>query len=104
MSTSSADTADLTQLSTLQLAEYSRPSAAGRCLLAQFTDREVIVYQAYKPSLGTFAVEHNYFGGGFSFTRTSWIKPNFTWMMHRSGWASKRDQEVRALQYCRTVV
>lgn len=66
-----------------------------RCLLAQFTDREVIVYQAYKTELGTFAAEHKYFGGGFSFERTSWIKPNFTWMMHRCGWASKQDQEVR---------
>jgi hypothetical protein len=23
----------------------------------------------------------------------SWIKPNFLWMMYRSGWASKPDQE-----------
>ena len=23
----------------------------------------------------------------------SWIKPNFLWMMYRSGWASKKDQE-----------
>eukprot|EP00903_Cladosiphon_okamuranus_P011573 g10888.t1 len=81
-------------LTTLRLAEYSPPTAAGRCLLAQFTDREVIVYQAYNPQLGSFATEHNYFGGGFSFARTSWIKPNFTWMMHRCGWASKQNQEV----------
>ena len=71
----------------------------GRCLLAQVTDREVIVYQAYKPELGTFATEHSYFGGGFSFQRTSWIKPNFTWMMHRCGWATKQDQEVRGAEY-----
>jgi hypothetical protein len=24
----------------------------------------------------------------------SWIKPNFLWMMYRSGWASKEGQEV----------
>lgn len=85
---------DITSLTTLQLAEYSRARALGRCLLAQFTDREVVVYQAYKPELGNFAAEHNYFGNGFSFDRTSWIKPNFTWMMHRCGWATKPNQEV----------
>lgn len=63
--------------------------------MAQYTDREVIVYQAYKPAIGVFAAEHNYFGEGFSFTRMSWIKPQFTWMMHRCGWATKKDQEVR---------
>jgi hypothetical protein len=24
----------------------------------------------------------------------SWIKPNFLWMMYRSGWGTKPDQEV----------
>eukprot|EP00752_Nemacystus_decipiens_P010758 g9575.t1 len=81
-------------LTTLRLQEYSTPTANGRLLLAQFTDREVIVYQAYKPEIGMFAAEHNYFGGGFSFARTSWIKPNFTWMMHRCGWATKQHQEM----------
>ncbi|CAN0170927.1 unnamed protein product [Ectocarpus sp. 8 AP-2014] len=86
---------NVSSLTTLRLGEYSAPTATGRCLLAQFTDREVIVYQAYKPELGNFAVENQYFGGdGFNFKRTSWIKPNFTWMMYRCGWASKQNQEV----------
>jgi hypothetical protein len=34
------------------------------------------------------------FGGEFSYTRMSWIKPNFLWMMFRSGWGTKADQEV----------
>ena len=34
------------------------------------------------------------FGGAqFSYARMSWIKTNFLWMMYRSGWASKRNQE-----------
>ena len=34
------------------------------------------------------------FGGDeFSFSRMSWIKTNFLWMMYRCGWASKKDQE-----------
>lgn len=85
----------ISSLTTLRLAEYSALTDTGRRLLAQFNDREVIVYQAYNPELGNWALEHGYFGGGFSFQRTSWIKPNFTWMMHRCGWASKQNQEVK---------
>lgn len=96
---STASSVDVASLTGLQLAEYSESTAmTGRCLLAQYTDREVIVYQAYRAELGTFAAEHDYFGGGFSFERTSWIKPNFTWMMHRCGWARKYNQEVGTMQ------
>ncbi len=36
----------------------------------------------------------NRFGGPkFSFSRMSWIKTNFLWMMYRCGWASKPNQE-----------
>lgn len=36
----------------------------------------------------------NRFGGDrFSYARMSWIKPNFLWMMYRSGWATKKGQE-----------
>jgi len=67
---------------------------SGRHILAQFDAESVIVYQAYRPSIGQFAVDHGYFGTDFSFSRMSWIKPNFLWMMYRSGWGSKPGQEV----------
>jgi hypothetical protein len=67
---------------------------AGRHILAQFDDETVIVYQAYRKSIGRFAVEHGCFGGEFSYSRMSWIKPNFLWMMYRSGWGTKTEQEV----------
>jgi hypothetical protein len=67
---------------------------AGRHILAQFDERSVVVYQAYRPAIGRFAVENQRFGGEFSLNRMSWIKPNFLWMMHRSGWGSKQGQEV----------
>jgi len=67
---------------------------AGRHILAQFDEETVVVYQAYRESIGRFAVEHGYFGGEFSYSRMSWIKPNFLWMMYRSGWGTKTDQEV----------
>ena len=66
-----------------------------RYILAQFDDEGVIVYQAYRPAIGNFAATHGYFGGDhFSLTRMSWIKPNFLWMMYRSGWGQKEGQEV----------
>lgn len=66
----------------------------GRHILAQFDSESVVVYQAYRPEIGHFAVKNQYFGGAFSFSRMSWIKPNFLWMMYRSAWASKPGQEV----------
>jgi hypothetical protein len=65
----------------------------GRHILAQFDADSIYVYQAYRPSIARFAVEHQQFGGEFSFSRMSWIKPNFLWMMYRSGWATKEGQE-----------
>ena len=67
---------------------------AGRHILAQFTDDAVVVYQAYRPAIGHFAARHKFFGGTFSLNRMSWIKPNFLWMMYRSGWGTKEGQEV----------
>ena len=66
----------------------------GRQILAQYDAESVIVYQAYRPAIGSFAARHGYFGGEFSFNRMSWIKPNFLWMMYRSGWGTKQGQEV----------
>lgn len=67
---------------------------SGRHILAQYDDGTVIVYQAYRPSIGRYAAEHGRFGGEFSYTRMSWVKPNFLWMMYRSGWGTKEGQEV----------
>ncbi len=76
-------------------AQVQRWPARGRHVLASFDDESVVVYQAYRPSIGRFAVEHQRLGGpGFSFERMSWIKPNFLWMMFRSGWGTKPGQEV----------
>jgi hypothetical protein len=86
-------------MSSLQLEPYltQRPQwpERGRRVVAQFDDESVVVYQAYRPSIGHFAAEHGHFlGGGFSLERMSWIKPGFLWMMYRCGWASKPGQEV----------
>src|SRR5436853_5675051 len=75
-------------------AQVARWPRAGRHILAQFTDDAVVVYQVYRPAIGHFAARHKFFGGAFSLNRMSWIKPNFLWMMDRSGWGTKEGQEV----------
>jgi hypothetical protein len=66
----------------------------GRHILAHHDAEAVVVYQAYRPAIGAHAVRHGVFGGDFSYGRMSWIKPNFLWMMYRSGWGTKDGQEV----------
>ena len=83
---------------TLATAPYAeqmkRWPQAGRHVLVQFDDETIIVYQAYRPEIGNFAVEKGYFGGEFKYSRMSWIKPNFLWMMYRSQWGQFEGQEV----------
>ena len=67
---------------------------SGRHILAQYDDESIVVYQAYSPVIGGYAAQHARFGGEFSYSRMSWIKPNFLWMMYRSGWGTKPNQEV----------
>src|SRR5215469_3722081 len=67
---------------------------SGQYILAQFDDETIIVYQAYRAEIGSFAVEKGYFGGEFKYSRMSWIKPNFLWMMYRSQWGQAEGQEV----------
>jgi hypothetical protein len=66
----------------------------GKHILAQYDENQVVVYQAYRPEIGLYAAENQSFGGPFSYTRMSWIKPNFLWMMYRSGWGTKEGQEI----------
>lgn len=76
------------------LAQQPHWPTSGRHILAQYSERSIVVYQAYRPSIGHFAARNGYFGGDFSLTRMSWIKTNFLWMQHRSGWGRKEGQEV----------
>lgn len=62
--------------------------------LKTIVDNYIVVYQAYKPSIADFAVKNQKLGGNdFNYSRMSWIKPNFLWMMYRCGWAEKENQE-----------
>lgn len=82
----------------LPTAPYSEQAktwpSSGRHILAQYDDDTVVEYQAYSPAIGRFAVEHGYFGGDFKYSRMSWIKPNFCWMMYRSDWGRSEGQQI----------
>ena len=54
-------------------AQSARWPASGRHVLAQYDDESVVVYQAYRPSIGLFAAVQGEFGGGFSLSLLSWI-------------------------------
>ena len=74
--------------------QMKRWPQSGQHILAQFDDDTIIVYQAYCAEIGRFAVEKGYFGGDFKYSRMSWVKPNFLWMMYRSQWGQSEGQEV----------
>ena len=77
---------------------------SGQQILAQFDETSVVVYQAFGPAIGQYAATHGRLGGHFRLTRTSWIKPNFLWMMYRSGWGTKEGQDhVLAIRIQRAV-
>lgn len=66
----------------------------GRHIMAHYDEDTIVVYQAYRAEIGLHAARHQSFGGAFSYNRMSWIKPNFLWMMYRSGWGTKEGQEI----------
>ncbi len=76
------------------LRQVDRLPKVGNHILAQFDESSIVVYQAYRSAIGKFAATQGYFGGEFSPGRMSWIKPNFLWMIYRSGWGTKVNQEV----------
>ena len=41
----------------------------GKVILAQYDTESVVVYQAYRPSIGNFAANNGYFGGDFKLSR-----------------------------------
>ena len=60
---------------------------------AVYNDETIRVYQAFNEKIATEAVELGTFGKSFKRDRMTWIKPSFLWIMYRSGWAEKENQE-----------
>jgi hypothetical protein len=64
-----------------------------REIRARFTSSTITVYQAYSPEIALPAVAAGRFVALFRRDRMTWIKPSFSWMMYRSGRATKPGQE-----------
>lgn len=60
---------------------------------ADYDDRCIVVYQAYRHEIADAAVAAQRFVAPFSMNRMTWVKPSFLWMMERCGWATKPQQE-----------
>lgn len=78
------------------LSQKSLWPQSGRQILAQYTDSLIVLYQAYSAEIAIPAVLYQDFiteNPAFQLRRMTWVKPNFLWMMFRSDWASKKNQE-----------
>ncbi|WP_294351032.1 DUF4291 domain-containing protein [Sphingobacterium sp.] len=65
-----------------------------RIIRACYDENTITVYQAFNKQISHSALEHQTFlSPPFKKERMTWIKPSFLWMMYRSGWASKINQE-----------
>ncbi|MDE5862131.1 MAG: DUF4291 domain-containing protein [Ruminococcus sp.] len=70
---------------------------------AVYNDETIRVYQAFNARIAEEAVRLNTFGKCFKKERMTWIKPSFLWIMYRSGWAEKENQEhILAIDITRT--
>jgi hypothetical protein len=66
---------------------------AFREIRADFNPSTIVVYQAYNDAIADAALRAQQFVPPFSVHRMTWIKPSFLWLMERSGWGTKRNQE-----------
>lgn len=65
---------------------------------AYYTDEFIRVYQAYSDPIAKDVEKYGTFSQpSFSFSRMTWIKPSFLWMMYRSGWGYKDAKQKNVL-------
>ena len=62
-------------------------------VFAQYNRQCIRVYQAYNSVIAKEAVALQTFGENFNINRMTWIKPSFLWLMYRSNWGTKKNQE-----------
>lgn len=60
---------------------------------ANFDRDTIVIYQTYSSAIADAALKAQRFVSPFSIGRMTWIKPSFLWLMHRSNWGQKKDQE-----------
>ena len=65
-----------------------------RVIRALYNDGTITIYQAYNSTIADHAIKSQTFvSPPFKKERMTWIKPSFLWMMYRSEWATKENQE-----------
>lgn len=62
-------------------------------VFAKYDRKCIRVYQAYNSTIAEEALALQTFGENFSLNRMTWIKPSFLWLMYRSNWGTKKNQE-----------
>lgn len=60
---------------------------------ADYDGNTIVMYQAYAKTIALPALKAQKFVPPFSLNRMTWIKPSFLWLMHRSNWGRKANQE-----------
>lgn len=60
---------------------------------ANYQERTIVMYQAYNAKIADIALKSQRFETPFSFHRMTWLKPSFLWLMHRSQWGQKSNQQ-----------
>lgn len=60
---------------------------------ANYNRDTITMYQAYGEPIAKPALEAQTFVSPFSMKRMTWIKPSWNWLMHRSAWGTKKNQE-----------
>lgn len=63
-----------------------------RQIRATYDEHTIRVYQAYRDEIAVPALRAQRFVPPFGRSRMTWIKPSFTWMMYRCGYATKEGQ------------
>lgn len=61
---------------------------------ADYNADTITIYQAYSTAIAQPALKAKTFVAPFSFQRMTWIKPSFLWLMERSNWGQKPQQEM----------
>ncbi len=62
-------------------------------VFAQYDRQYIRVYQAYNSVIAKEAIALQTFEENFNINRMTWIKPSFLWLMYRSNWGTKKNQE-----------
>ncbi|MFK0193450.1 DUF4291 family protein [Kitasatospora sp. NPDC090308] len=64
-----------------------------RQVRARYDEETVTVHQAFRPEIAEPAAAAGRFPAAFDTGRTTWVKPSFRWLLHRSDWARAGGQE-----------